>query len=534
VVNFSVQYYKVIFLIFILPLTLSVDGQAVGNYLPFVFEKDPAHLNISSEESEIGPLVIGNELWFSLNKYTYTSGKKLKRSKSKFYNLVKAGIEKNGDIKPGISDVKGLENSCHVGPVSFCEKTGELFITASNVGSPDLKNSVFRKKNFHLVIVIAKEVEGAWKITGKFPYSDPSYSVAHPSVSVSGDTLFFISDNPKTSKGGTDIYMSVRKDTTWGNPVNIGNINSTGNESTPYFSSDGILFFSSDRIEGFGGFDIYYCSRKNNSFGDPVNFGSQINSVYDDFGFSLDNNLNCAYFVSNRAGFSGSDDLFSIPLKWLKISGRIAEKSSGKPIGNAEVKILDGNGNVRREAKSTDKGEYFVDIPGQGVFSLAVDAKGYTNVSFNDLSKVPSVVELERVILPEEQVFNFINQNQVNAKQETEETIGKVIGTTPEKQNQPAPVPENIGNRIKFTVQISAPYKPIDNTHTEYKNIKGLQFKKIGKFYIYYVKLYDDIKDAIKEKEELVKIFPDCFVIAFDGGKKISVKEALAKKSGTK
>jgi Tol biopolymer transport system component len=87
----------------------------------------------------------------------------------------------------------------------------------------------------------------------------------YPTISADGLTLFFDSDMPGTS-GPVDIWVSKRKaiDDDWGEPLNLGtSVNSQFLDYAPNISNDGsMLYFLSDRPDGFGGFDIYQVSIK--------------------------------------------------------------------------------------------------------------------------------------------------------------------------------------------------------------------------------------------------------------------------------
>ena len=64
--------------------------------------------------------------------------------------------------------------------------------------------------------------------------------------------------------GGYDLYYSRLEDETWGEPINFGpDINTEYNEFRPIvmyaelFEND-LMIFSSDRPSGKGGYDLYY------------------------------------------------------------------------------------------------------------------------------------------------------------------------------------------------------------------------------------------------------------------------------------
>lgn len=106
------------------------------------------------------------------------------------------------------------------------------------------------------------------------------------SLTADGNTMFFISDR-KADKSGTDIYMVTKEGKSWGTAkVLPANVNSPGNETTPYITPDGrYLFFSSNGHVGMGGYDIYVTENLGGEWSDPVNLGVGINSVNNDTHF---------------------------------------------------------------------------------------------------------------------------------------------------------------------------------------------------------------------------------------------------------
>jgi len=71
------------------------------------------------------------------------------------------------------------------------------------------------------------------------------------------NTLLFTSKR-SGGYGGYDLYVSVKRDGEWSVPTNLGpEINSQYDDVSPFLSKSGTkLYFSTDRIESFGGFDI--------------------------------------------------------------------------------------------------------------------------------------------------------------------------------------------------------------------------------------------------------------------------------------
>jgi outer membrane protein OmpA-like peptidoglycan-associated protein len=127
------------------------------------------------------------------------------------------------------------------------------------------------------------------------------------------NTLLFASKR-KGGYGGYDLYISTNTDGNWGNPINLGpTINSKYDEMSPFLAKSGTkLFFSSNRIESFGGFDIYVSDfdLDNQSWTTPFNLGIPINSAGDDKKFSVSSDGMTAIFSSDRPDSYGGNDLY--------------------------------------------------------------------------------------------------------------------------------------------------------------------------------------------------------------------------------
>ena len=178
---------------------------------------------INTPQSDFSPIIVNNQLWYSA--YTQEEIEKLSEGNSKnvFYNLFSSLIDKNGNVDTAKQpQLEKISSGYHAGPVSYCDKTKELFVTLSNYDNPEIRNKVYRRAEVRLKIVVAKMVNGDWQKVEEFPFNDPTYSVGHPSISATGDTLFFTSNKPDTGLGETDLYMSIRKGGKWGEPVNLG------------------------------------------------------------------------------------------------------------------------------------------------------------------------------------------------------------------------------------------------------------------------------------------------------------------------
>jgi len=143
-----------------------------------------------------------------------------------------------------------------------------------------------------------------------------NYNYTHPALSYDENMLIFASDR-EGSLGGMDLFVSRNVDGKWSSPQNLGMlINTAGNEFFPFLDSENNLFFSSDRLSGNGGYDIFTCKFNGKGWDKPVNLSDHINSDKDDIAFTI-NKIDGKTAFFTRRQRSGKDDmqLFRITLQ---------------------------------------------------------------------------------------------------------------------------------------------------------------------------------------------------------------------------
>jgi outer membrane protein OmpA-like peptidoglycan-associated protein len=346
-------------------------------------------VGFNTESSDFGPSFVGNELWFSA--YTDRQVKKavnLNFDKI-FYSLFRVPVDGRGvNTDKNRVLVKDFNTGFHEGPVAYCEKTGELFVTLSNTVHIDVEvdGIILKKQQIRLRIVSMIKDGGVWKLKEEMPFNDKIYSVGHPTVSPSGDTLFFTSDLPSQSIGGTDIFMVTRQNGIWGKPVSVGgNINTTGNEMFPFFHPSGILIFASDKqADKVGGLDLYSSDLFPYGFTPPTPI-KQLNTPFDDFGLIVHSSDESGYFVSNRLGHMGSDDIFHFTLKknYLEVTGIVTDEETGDPINGALVNLQNCDGGILDKETVGSDGKFTFKVSKGGCYQVLVSAEKYISKTTN-------------------------------------------------------------------------------------------------------------------------------------------------------
>ncbi|MFA5816169.1 MAG: OmpA family protein [Bacteroidales bacterium] len=151
--------------------------------------------------------------------------------------------------------------------------------------------------------------DSRWQLAELFKFNNSSYNVAHPSLSNDGNMLVFASDKPG-GKGGMDLYFcSKQTDNTWSEPINISILNSSENEIFPTYDASDNVYFASNGLPGLGGLDVFISKNDGNNFAAPVNLKAPINSSFDDFSLTTNNNLESGYISTNRFGSPETDDI---------------------------------------------------------------------------------------------------------------------------------------------------------------------------------------------------------------------------------
>jgi tetratricopeptide (TPR) repeat protein len=268
----------------------------------------------------------------------------------------------------------GLNSVYHNGPVSFSDD--QKMIAFTRVGKEN-KLSALHFVN-HPKIYFSYSENKKFKNIVPFPYNSDSYSVTQPALSGDGKTLYFTSDMPG-GFGGKDLYLSHKQgDSTWSKPENLGpEVNTSQDESFPYFYKDSSLYFSSTGHPGYGGMDLFSASLSKGSWTHITNLGSPINGSSDDFGIVFDSEKKHGFFTSDRSGGRGNDDIYSFRVikKIIKVAGRILfSPDTIDPAKGVIVRILTDKGEVLNVGTTNDKGFFlFENLPPDAKYTVALD-----------------------------------------------------------------------------------------------------------------------------------------------------------------
>jgi outer membrane protein OmpA-like peptidoglycan-associated protein len=290
------------------------DSAMAWQLNPAAYEiKNASALN--SKQSDFGPAFYDKGIIFTSDRlFSRLDTKKYGWTGNGFLHLLIANPSSPDDYYNNFSSPKpapGLLNQdYHDGPAAFNKTSTEIFLNRTYVHKDKVKKENNSIRTHLLKIFYAKRKDGKWEKLTPFFLNSDEYSVGHPALSPDGNTLLFVSDM-KGGYGGTDIYSCTREGEKWSDPKNLGNvINTFGNEMFPFIADNGDLYFTSDGHPGFGGLDIFVSRMVDGKWTTPKNLGLPLNSSYDDFSFAEYKNTWKGLFCSNRPDGKGSDDIY--------------------------------------------------------------------------------------------------------------------------------------------------------------------------------------------------------------------------------
>lgn len=265
-----------------------------------------------------------------------------------------------------VEEQKGAVTMSYVEKFMFAEKVNDSFekgqpmpfpfnkSTSGNEGAASInienKTLYFTiNKSGNFDIYTSEFINGKWTEPQNLGtgINDPKYWDSQPCIGPTNKTLYFTS-NRGNANNTTDIYVINKlTDNSWSKPTKLpASINTDGSEKSPFMHSDNRTFyFSSDKLPGMGGFDIFMCKLKSDgTWSEPVNIGYPINTEADESGFFVSTDGKKGYFASNNLKGNGGYDIYEFdlsekikPEKVLFLKGEIEGDKS--ELINAKIEL---------------------------------------------------------------------------------------------------------------------------------------------------------------------------------------------------
>lgn len=291
-----------------------------------------------------------------------------------------------------------------------------------------------------------------WRIGTVLPtLNAPEYTAKQPAIGKwqGKEGLFFVSDK-KGGFGGWDIYFAAFVgENTYAAPQNLGiSINTVGNEETPFYDArTENLFFSSDGLPTFGGYDVFMAKTSQTPVSNPQppipnthsskitvkRLGRGINSLLDDLYFTLDAKGSRAFVVSNRTGSMGlhsqtcCDDIFIVdlpdgyfPTNNIQNTQNkltvIVNNDRYKPIQGALVEITSATGEKSRIITNAIGQISLLSIETGNFLKIKAIKSGFTSDSTTILITANDSVQVSLLLVPNKVISKPIANTLKNAK----------------------------------------------------------------------------------------------------------------------
>ncbi|HVD98180.1 MAG TPA: PKD domain-containing protein [Cytophagaceae bacterium] len=179
--------------------------------------------------------------------------------------------------------------------------------------------------------------------------------------------VMVFSTNKLKGEGGYDLYMSTLTSNGWTKPVTLGSrVNTSYNEISPFISPNGILYFSSNGRDGQGGYDIYSYDLNLMDSTEVENLPKPFNSAFDDYGYLYHEQTGFGVFASTRPNGILSKQLFRFENKIVNCDANFVFKDFPEiTTRNAPPKYCI-NFNMISLQDSLPKGKIFAWMMGDG------------------------------------------------------------------------------------------------------------------------------------------------------------------------
>ena len=260
---------------------------------------------VNSAFNEFGPVLVEDQLFFSSLKYEKIE----KNTPPRLYAKVLVSDLESAAIPSTLFTTKKERSIAHL---AFTKNQERVYYTICDY--------VGKSRKIQCEIYFQDKIAGKWSEPIALPkfINQDKFTATHPTVvyNENGEELLLFSSDCSGGQGGMDIWkVKVGKDGSFSKPINYAQINTKGNEVTPFFhQATNTLFFSSDGKMGLGGYDIYALSE-----GTVDHAGYPLNSSFHDTHFTLDATGEQGYFSSSRQGCMrlseydmGCQDIFSV------------------------------------------------------------------------------------------------------------------------------------------------------------------------------------------------------------------------------
>lgn len=375
------------------PLLYALVLMSVSSVLPAQQISSVPFRFVNSAYAEQAPVISpdGKVLFFTVANHPQNSGGK------KDPGDIWISLWRNGAWSEPVHGDAQLNNESYNAVIGFSRDGNKIYLSGhySKSGLPKSQG-----------ISLSTKTEFGWTFPENIsiPYFLNRAKELNGSINLD-ENIFIFSAESYGTKGVEDIYVSLKTEGKWSEPINLGaTINSQLQEWTPSIDEDGkTIFFSSNGRKGLGGFDIYTSSRLDDSWtswSEPKNIGQAINSDGRDIFFRPFPKWQTSLFTSARNSdaygniYAWGDSLkipervdtvksvvvqseFPAKDKMVLVGGHITNVKTGAGI----AAIIEFKSDSSSSVASSPDGAFKIYIRSGKIHNIDAKAKGFVNLS---------------------------------------------------------------------------------------------------------------------------------------------------------
>jgi len=332
--------------------------------------------NINTENAEYVPLISSDETFLAFTSRRIREGNGWAPTGKPFEDIY---VSRRTSIQEEWSKAMPIPGKVNTGQHDACvglsPDGNRMFVYRSheNLVGGDLFESFYRDSSWTIPVKLSDNINNLYSI--------------EPSASLSLDErVLYFSSNREGGYGGFDIYRVVLlPNGEWSLPKNLGSsINTSYDDDAPFIHPDGkTLYFSSKGHQNMGGYDVFKSEKTDSGWTKPQNMGYPTNTTKDDIYFTISANEQHGYYASDKEGGFGKHDIYLIDyleksLRQSVIRGVVKDQKSGEVV-QADISLL--------ELESADLSGVYLSNPDDGRFiflvnpnveyELIIEAEGY-------------------------------------------------------------------------------------------------------------------------------------------------------------
>ena len=361
--------------------------------------------NVNGLGSNYAPVKVGNDFYFTSSRPVATAGKK---------DIMKtdAGeVQISTKANPFINNLYTTKTDLGVADISVRMMDLNLprnVETAAASFSPDGKRVYFTywRERERYSIYTATKMDDKWSdpVQVGLEINSKDFNSSQPFVTADGKYLLFSSDR-SGGYGKFDLwYCTIREDGTLGQAVNLGpTINTEDDERAPNYNTiTKKLLFSTDGRVGLGGMDFFEAEGDLITWSEPKNLGYPFNSSKDDLYFTATNEQGTRGYISSDRESSCCLEVFEVKKESFSISGILTDCKTKLPLAGATVTFSNAESN-KKVITGVD-GKYLFSVDSKRPVKLLFAKDNYFSITKNypyeELAKADTMIYKDYCISP--------------------------------------------------------------------------------------------------------------------------------------